>query len=296
MSLGFLTESALLPSKAKKISVDSSSLIDLKAVVYQKEQNLKRNGIETQGLRKRRGRPNSQPRKIAKEESSAVNPGIKERQAKDEAEYQRDRGKAKRAKDILARKAAIYEKMAKGELKDDDGDFLVNFTKKPIAPEDAASLHEDPEEHVVDEGAVDLPTAFGRDSNTCRDEKYCDAHQRGAQGLANNITTQGSSKAWAWSKGSGRSDTGEWQRRKKEGYNFDPEGEEGTASKESSESFGQARVLSQWEKTLNVKAKMHLQQIHQETKKNRTAAEERLKEKQRRRELLRQKQQNRFTK
>lgn len=38
MSLGFLTESALLPSKAKAIKVDSKSLVDLRAVVFQKEQ------------------------------------------------------------------------------------------------------------------------------------------------------------------------------------------------------------------------------------------------------------------
>lgn len=38
MSLGFLTESALLPSKAKAIKVDAKSLVDLRAVVFQKEQ------------------------------------------------------------------------------------------------------------------------------------------------------------------------------------------------------------------------------------------------------------------
>lgn len=38
--MGFLTESALLPSKAKPIKVDSSSIFDLKAVVHKHKREL----------------------------------------------------------------------------------------------------------------------------------------------------------------------------------------------------------------------------------------------------------------
>ena len=38
MSLGWNTESALLPSKAKAIDVSQSSMLDLKAIVFEREE------------------------------------------------------------------------------------------------------------------------------------------------------------------------------------------------------------------------------------------------------------------
>lgn len=41
MSYGFLTESSLIPKKAVPIKVDASSVLDLQAIVFQKEQAIR---------------------------------------------------------------------------------------------------------------------------------------------------------------------------------------------------------------------------------------------------------------
>ena len=103
MSLGFLTESALLPSKSKAIIVDSKSILDLKAIVYEKEQELKRNDSSSRGLRKR-------PRRSS-QSTTNVNKGIEQRQARDEASAFDDslRGRKKKSVEMLHKKAKLYE-------------------------------------------------------------------------------------------------------------------------------------------------------------------------------------------
>ena len=54
MSLGWQSESALLPSKATPINVDSKSMLSMKALVYKIEQKLSNEGISQDGVYKRR--------------------------------------------------------------------------------------------------------------------------------------------------------------------------------------------------------------------------------------------------
>lgn len=154
MSLGFLTESALLPSKAKAIKVDSKSLVDLRAVVFQKEQErqarkhslrdalLAGDGHEdgsaaaatagggTRGFgrfahlkaTKKRGGSAALSREEEKI-GKASNRGVEKRRKQDEVEREseldeQDDDKAwhKKSREMLAKKAKLYDDMMSGRV------------------------------------------------------------------------------------------------------------------------------------------------------------------------------------
>ncbi|KAF0689443.1 Aste57867_19115 [Aphanomyces stellatus] len=135
MSLGFLTESALVPSKAKAIKVDSKSLVDLQAIIYKKEQERRKGAeegrSETTSLRGKRGAHR------AAKASEKSNPGIEKRKmrdAEDDSLGDDERAKKKRSRDILIEKAKLYDELARGDkvLQSSDGDALINFAEKQV--------------------------------------------------------------------------------------------------------------------------------------------------------------------
>ncbi|KAH9121370.1 hypothetical protein LEN26_010702 [Aphanomyces euteiches] len=127
---GFLTESALVPSKAKSIKVDSKSLVDLQAVIYKKEQE-KRHGVDDQesvSLRSKRGA------RASKSDAKKSNPGLAKRMLKDDEVDELgddERAKKKRSRQILIEKARLYDELAIGakvlQTKDSS---LVDFSEK----------------------------------------------------------------------------------------------------------------------------------------------------------------------
>eukprot|EP00613_Pedinella_sp_CCMP2098_P073410 CAMPEP_0171912782 /NCGR_PEP_ID=MMETSP0993-20121228/11358_1 /TAXON_ID=483369 /ORGANISM="non described non described, Strain CCMP2098" /LENGTH=436 /DNA_ID=CAMNT_0012546689 /DNA_START=3 /DNA_END=1313 /DNA_ORIENTATION=+ len=144
MSLGWNTESALLPSKAKPIlGLDSRSLLDLQAIVSEKEEerSKKKRAGESFGddheqqLRQRRGAgavnvmggPGTD-----RDVFSRANTGVAGRQAADaealNLERARKRGRGKSG--ILERKAELYERLKRGDVASEDAKkagFLVDF-------------------------------------------------------------------------------------------------------------------------------------------------------------------------
>ncbi|CAN0185066.1 unnamed protein product, partial [Phaeothamnion confervicola] len=133
MSLGFLTESALLPSKAKPINVDGRSMLDLKALVFEREQQQRADGdgddVEG-GVRHRRGLAARRPAdgKRRKEDLfSRSNRGIEERQERDS---EARASKKRKVSGMMQAKAALYEKMASGAFVGEGEAVLVDFTRK----------------------------------------------------------------------------------------------------------------------------------------------------------------------
>ncbi|KAJ0402587.1 hypothetical protein P43SY_006826 [Pythium insidiosum] len=131
MSLGFLTESALLPSKAKAIKVDSESLVGLKAVIFQKEQERRErqqklaealatsddSGRAKFALLKGRKRKNQ----TNQDDVGGRNQGVEKRSRRDEVDRELDVNNSdddaalqRKSREMLAKKAKIYEMMAQG--------------------------------------------------------------------------------------------------------------------------------------------------------------------------------------
>lgn len=116
MSLGWNTESALLPSKAKAIAVSQTSMLDLKAIVYEREEQRRqrqqqRGGSSSSGssssshgggsssdLRRRRGERGDAAAGEASSRKASVfarsNRGVGERGAADEEARQADKVRA----------------------------------------------------------------------------------------------------------------------------------------------------------------------------------------------------------
>lgn len=150
MSLGFLTESALLPSKAKAIKVDSKSLVDLKAVVFQKEQERQErkrqlehalHGDDDEGdadgststtgtghrgfgkyarLKATKKRGGASLSREEEQVGRSSNPGIEKRRKRDEdaqellIDEHDDKAWHKKSAEMLKKKAKVYEEMMHG--------------------------------------------------------------------------------------------------------------------------------------------------------------------------------------
>ncbi|CAM9623300.1 unnamed protein product [Ectocarpus sp. 12 AP-2014] len=139
MSFGFLTESALLPAKSKPIKVDGRSLVDLKAIVYAKEQKTKLEGgggSAGGGLRGLRGKRSSGDRDgggggARKDPFARSNRGVEDRSQRDEIERVTASKKRKAGQRVMAAKSSLYEKLAKGEIGGATrAGSLVDFSRK----------------------------------------------------------------------------------------------------------------------------------------------------------------------
>eukprot|EP00904_Undaria_pinnatifida_P001767 jgi/Undpi1/11591/HiC_scaffold_30.g13886.m1 len=140
MSFGFLTESALLPSKSKPIRVDGRSLVDLKAIVYAKEQKAtldgggggsSSSGNGVRGLRGKRSAAAGEGDGAARKDPFARrNRGVEDRSQRDEVERVTASKKQKAAERTLAAKSVLYDKLAKGEVAASQAGTLVDFARK----------------------------------------------------------------------------------------------------------------------------------------------------------------------
>ena len=147
MSLGWQSESALLPSKATPINVDSKSMMSMKALVYTIEQKL---SSKTGGLDKM-----THKRKIPRQINSGVERTTKERLSGDNkypslkkqngADMQEDDEANIKISASLRAKAALYDQIAERRGAEEQlqncplqnsiassgsGAFLINFDEK----------------------------------------------------------------------------------------------------------------------------------------------------------------------
>ena len=89
MSLGWQTESALLPSKAKPIHVDSKSMVGLKSIVFDEEERLRSKFIRDEahgGFKSHHGERKDGKRKDVFEK---INSGVNDRSRRDKPESSR---------------------------------------------------------------------------------------------------------------------------------------------------------------------------------------------------------------
>lgn len=135
-SLGWLTESSIMPRKHRAIEgVGASSILELKAQLYRSQEESKRNPKEPihsadhnygQHLEVHRAR-----KKISNDTFSNKNSGVDARAAKDKIELKAVQdGSASYA--ALEKKAELYNKIMRGELSDgeDEEKYCVDFFKK----------------------------------------------------------------------------------------------------------------------------------------------------------------------
>jgi hypothetical protein len=148
MSLGWQSESALLPSKATPINVDSKSMMGMKALVYKLEHNLSAKAAGREGAtydRKvsRQSGPH-QDRKLSKDDFSRHSKGDAKTKAKAEKVPRDDSHEiSDKVAASLRAKAALYDQIINGNGSAQDssqlqnsvatsgsGAFLINFDEK----------------------------------------------------------------------------------------------------------------------------------------------------------------------
>ncbi|XP_028413136.1 coiled-coil domain-containing protein 174-like [Dendronephthya gigantea] len=152
--------------KIKIISVNESSLVDLKAELYRKETQLKRNKVDG-------NQPKKAPIWQKKKESKVKtrNTGSETKSLKDKS-YDKELEKSRL---MLEAKSALYDKLSNGEIEvpsdedEQDGRFLVDFHKKSLpknVDEVDKSNIDNPEDTPVatspDKEWVEYVDSFGR--------------------------------------------------------------------------------------------------------------------------------------
>ncbi|GIL70768.1 hypothetical protein Vretimale_3851 [Volvox reticuliferus] len=124
-NLGWLASSGALPRKRQDIEgVSGSSILELQAQLYRVQENakLRANGVDlpdrrTAGLNVAafmKGR----------------NAGVEERDRRDKLEIKSTADRVGECYAALERKAQLYEKLARGEIEDDDEHYEVDFLRK----------------------------------------------------------------------------------------------------------------------------------------------------------------------
>uniref|UniRef100_I3KS79 Coiled-coil domain containing 174 n=1 Tax=Oreochromis niloticus TaxID=8128 RepID=I3KS79_ORENI len=162
-----------MDKKKKPLDVTASSLVDLKAELYRKQEQFKREklGQETSGAGVKEKSKDKKPNIWSKQ-----NAGVSARAAKDAEQLEEERSTIDTARRKLEEKARLYEQMTKGDFPDEEteGLFLVDFTQKIIDKkrETLAQKEKEDEERLSsspvpppenpDEEWVDFVDALGR--------------------------------------------------------------------------------------------------------------------------------------
>lgn len=204
MSLGWQSESALLPSKATPINVDSKSMMSMKALVYTIEQKL---SSKTAGLDKM-----THKRKIPRQINSGVDRTTKERLSGDSkypslkehnsADMQEDDEANIKVSASLRAKAALYDQIAERRGTEEQlqncplqnsiassgsGAFLINFDEKR-----KADLLCDPSERGVSK-ASRYETDDRRNGNGLQDASSLNGGNRSSSSSSSSSNTSSSS-------------------------------------------------------------------------------------------------------
>lgn len=279
MSLGWQTESALLPSKAKPISVDGKSLVSLKAIVFSQE---KKSSSSNSNLHEKH-RLKSSSRD--KDPMLRSNPGIEARKNKDAQLSLMDVKSSSSIEASLRAKAKLYDEMItnKNLANSATSSFLVNFQEKDVirsGDEDIAKTVDRSHDDDEDEEMVDIIDSFGRSRRVKKrsaeySEYFLDqATKKYKSSLVpqvNNHSSTASSGPWAWSTGHDREDAGEWidEAVKERGLKSLIEDRVAHEVNESSTMSKAARVKTMWEKTLDSSAREYIDEIHNQVESHR---------------------------
>ncbi|KAB1221349.1 hypothetical protein CJ030_MR2G005410 [Morella rubra] len=183
-SLGWLTESSIMPKKHRAIEgVGPSSIMELKAHLYKSQEESKKTK-ELGGVPDSVTVHRAKPKISAHDPLSAKNSGVQARALKDKLELKAVKdGSASYA--ALERKAKLYNKLARGELSDEEDKekYCVDFFRKNIE-EDEPHLTQDqnstsmvpPENGDGDNNASFLfttkPVGLGRTAGTLDNDEH----------------------------------------------------------------------------------------------------------------------------
>lgn len=120
-----------MDKKKKPFSVTASSLVDLKAELYRKQEQFKQ---EKLGQQSTGAGFTSKPKVKKPNVWSKQNAGVSARAEKDAEQLSEEQRSLDTAKRKLEEKAKLYEQMTKGDFPDEEteGLFLVDFTQKII--------------------------------------------------------------------------------------------------------------------------------------------------------------------
>ena len=141
MSLGWLTESSLMPKRAKEIEqVGKSTMVDLRAQLYRSEESLK----HTESGASAAAALAAERRKVERRRDvlgAGRNAGVGERSASD---VKAERDAAALSHEAMARKVRVYEAMARGEC-EEGRESLIDFELKqlrgdPLEPAEPPTL------------------------------------------------------------------------------------------------------------------------------------------------------------
>ncbi|XP_006822366.1 coiled-coil domain-containing protein 174-like [Saccoglossus kowalevskii] len=115
-----------MSGKKTRGAVSASSIVDLKAELFRKQEEFKREKFENQNYVK--------PKSSKKSNLfSKQNIGVQNRAEKDRKQDSEEKDSLAKSKSALETKAALYDKMARGQLwPEDDEKYMVDFTQKVI--------------------------------------------------------------------------------------------------------------------------------------------------------------------
>ncbi|KAL5716333.1 hypothetical protein ACHQM5_018044 [Ranunculus cassubicifolius] len=140
-SLGWLTESTILPKKHKSIEgVGASSILELKAQLYKTQEESKKSKDLAPDIEFHHAKKKILPYDVLSQKNS----GVDARAHKDKLEFKAARdGSLSYA--ALERKAAIYDKLVSGELPDEEDreKYCVDFFQKGLVEDEIKQLPQD---------------------------------------------------------------------------------------------------------------------------------------------------------
>ncbi|KAL2653091.1 hypothetical protein R1flu_021219 [Riccia fluitans] len=133
-SLGWLTESSVMPKKQRAIAgVGASSIVELRAELYKTQEDVKKakdGGVDLDTLRSRK--------KIGV--TDRKNSGVEERAARD-ALHLKGVEDGSNTYAALEKKAELYEKLAKGEVSDEEAEkYNVDFFRKGLLEDERLEM------------------------------------------------------------------------------------------------------------------------------------------------------------
>ena len=262
MSLGWQTESALLPKSSKRIKVDdgNASMLALKAFVYKKEKEQKANATENHRSRVKLNN-NSTIKKVHKNDNDNNN----------------DHSNA-----ALKAKAHLYDQLSRGQASQCGDAFLINFDDKKLIHSDEYneknSKHEYNEKNnEPDDDYIEITDHFGRtrrlNKNSSEYDDYKLAEElknkksnlqlkrRRFQGDINNTESSSSSK-WQWSRGENHSVNHEVEYINNE--QIRKAYQDVLDDRIEQEISKGAKVKTKWDETLDSSAKQYIHDIHKE--------------------------------
>jgi hypothetical protein len=237
MSLGWQTESALLPSKAKAINVDSKSLFSLKAVIYETEQR-KTSMIKDKPKRSLQRKFSD---KANEEEEEPKDPFV---------------NKAEKA---LEAKSKLYEEILSGRVEGEAS--LVDFSSKRLKTSGADDFPE--ETHLYS-------TVQSAPSPSVVTAEYGKQQWQWSKGKASEKESEEVVAKWRKEEQASRKLQEEVTKRIAAEHGTMNGSSKSNAMESGWEGVSNAaRIKTQWEKTLNSSAREYINQVHEETLANR---------------------------